>query len=36
VDVAEGILVMMRVACQRADEVAGGGMDGAAEGFKLS
>lgn len=36
VDVAQGILVMVRIACQRADEVAGGGMDGAAKGFKLS
>jgi hypothetical protein len=36
VDVAEGVLVMVRIACQRAYEVAGGGMDGAAKGFELS
>ena len=36
VDVAEGILVVVRIACQRADKMAGGGMDGAAKGFKLS
>jgi len=35
VDVAEGILVVMSIACQRADKMAGGGMDGAAKGFEL-